>query len=102
MNRILKVFSSGPEQDALAQNYSVIERYPAFVLLDVSANTAKKIARSHLTEDITSQYKIETSSGVIDTTSPPESNESGDLPGWNFEIASDQACSGTGKLLGEA
>ena len=70
MNRILKVFSSGPEQDALAQNYSVIERYPAFVLLDVSANTAKKIARSHLTEDITSQYKIETSSGVIDTTSP--------------------------------
>ena len=70
MNRILKVFSSGPEQDALAQDYSVIERYPAFVLLDVSANTGKNIARTHLTEDITSQYKIETSTGVIDTTGP--------------------------------
>ena len=70
MNRILKIFSSGPEQDALAQDYSVIERYPAFVLLDVSAKTAKKIARTHLTEDITSQYKIETSTGVIDTTGP--------------------------------
>lgn len=70
MNRILKVFSSGPEQDALAQDYSVIERYPAFVLLDVSAKTAKNIARTHLTEDITSQYKIETSTGVIDTTGP--------------------------------
>ena len=70
MNRILKIFSSGPEQDALAHDYPVIERYPAFVLLDVSAKTAKKIARTHLTEDITSQYKIETSTGVIDTTGP--------------------------------
>ncbi len=68
MNRILKIFSSGPEQDELAQDYSVIERYPAFVLVDVSAKTAKDIARTHLTEDITSQYQIETSSGVIDTT----------------------------------
>src|SRR5436190_1852673 len=70
MNRILKIFTSGPEQDALAQDYSVIERYPAFVLVDVSAKTAKEIARSHLTEDITSQYQIETSSGIIDTSKP--------------------------------
>src|SRR2546423_4886312 len=70
MNRILKIFTSGPEQDALAQDYSVIERYPAFVLVDVSAKTAKAIARSHLTEDITAQYQIETSSGVIDTSKP--------------------------------
>ena len=54
MNRILKIFSSGPEQDALAQDYSVIERYPAFVLVDVSAKAAKDIGRTHLTEDITS------------------------------------------------
>jgi serine protease AprX len=70
MNRILKIFSSGPEQDALARNYSVFERYPAFVLVDVPAKTAKDIARTHLTEDITSQYRIETSAGVIDTTTP--------------------------------
>src|SRR5256885_15719298 len=70
MNRILKIFTSGPEQDALAQDYSVIERYPAFVLVDVSAKTAKAIARTHLTEDITSQYQIETSTGVIDTSKP--------------------------------
>jgi serine protease AprX len=68
MNRILKVFSSGSEQDEFARNYSVIERYPAFVLVDVPAKTAKNIARTHLTEDITSQYRIETSTGVIDTT----------------------------------
>jgi len=68
MNRILKVFSSGPEQDELARNYSVIERYPAFVLIDVPAKTAKEMSRTHLTEDITSQYRIETSTGVIDTT----------------------------------
>ena len=52
MNRILKVFSSGPEQDALAEDYSVIERYPAFMLVDVSPKTAKNIARAHLTEDL--------------------------------------------------
>src|SRR5262249_12013819 len=68
MNRMLKVFSSGSEQEELARNYSVIERYPAFVLIDVPAKTAKEVARTHLTEDITSQYRIETSSGVIDTT----------------------------------
>ena len=70
MNRILKVFSSGPEQDALAEDYSVIERYPAFMLVDVSPKTAKNIARAHLTEDITSQYIIEAGGGVIDTTTP--------------------------------
>src|SRR4030095_2591886 len=68
MNRILKVFSSGEKQDELARNYSVIERYPAFVLIDVPAKTAKEMARTHLTEDMTSQYRIETSTGVIDTT----------------------------------
>ena len=73
MNRILKIFTSGPEQDALAQDYSVIERYPAFVLVDVSAKTAKAIARTHLTEDITAQYQIETSTGVIHTSKPDAS-----------------------------
>jgi hypothetical protein len=66
MNRILKVFSSGPEQDELAGNYSVIERYPAFVLIDVPGKAAKSIARGNLIEDITSQYRIETSTGEIE------------------------------------
>lgn len=68
MNRILKVFSSGSEQESLAENYAVIQRYPAFLLLDIPAKTAKEIARNHLTEDITSQFRIQTSTGVVDTT----------------------------------
>jgi serine protease AprX len=70
MNRVLKVFCSGPEQDALAQDYSVIERYPAFVLVGVSSKTAKSIARTHLTEDITSQYSIEAGPAIVNTTTP--------------------------------
>ena len=69
MNHILKVFSSGADQEALAQDYKVLARYDAFVLIEVPAKTAKSIAKTHLAEDITSQYTIETGGGVIDTSS---------------------------------
>ena len=42
MNRILKVFSSGSEQESLAENYAVIQRYPAFLLLDIPTKRAKR------------------------------------------------------------
>jgi hypothetical protein len=46
MDRILKVFVSGVDQDRLAKNVKLLERYDAFVLAQAPAATAKRIARN--------------------------------------------------------
>lgn len=57
-DRIVKVFVSGKAQDALAAEYQVIERYPAFVVVEASTAQADRLATSELVEDITDQYAI--------------------------------------------
>ena len=87
MNRILKIFASGPEQDALAESYRLIERYDAFLLVETSPKRAKSLARTHLTEDVTSQYIIETGGGVIDTTSPQiDPNGKMSVQAWRGDV----------------
>jgi serine protease AprX len=70
MDRILKVFVSGDDQDRLAKRVEVLERYDAFVLAQAPPATAKRLAREYLTEDITDQYSIPVATGTIDTSTP--------------------------------
>ena len=70
MNRTIKVFCGRAEQTALARTHKVIERYAAFVLLQVPATTAKTLARQYPVEDITALYTIEAGERRIDTARP--------------------------------
>jgi subtilisin family serine protease len=58
MERVLKVFVEGDDQERLAEKANVIERYDAFVLAEAPPAAAKRIARQYLTEDITDQYQL--------------------------------------------
>jgi len=58
MERMLKVFVEGDDQERLAEKANVIERYDAFVLAEAPPAAAKRIARQYLTEDITDQYQL--------------------------------------------
>jgi subtilisin family serine protease len=69
-DRILKIFGTGAEQEQLPQNVHVIERYDAFVLAEVSPAAAKQVARKHLVEDMTDQYRIPVAGDAIDTSLP--------------------------------
>ena len=58
MGRMLKVFVSGEAQEELGARYEVVDRYPAFVIVDASDDQAAELAANHLAEDITDQYAI--------------------------------------------
>jgi serine protease AprX len=58
MERVLKVFVEGDDQERLAEKANVLERYDAFALVEAPPAAAKRIARQYLTEDITDQYQI--------------------------------------------
>jgi subtilisin family serine protease len=70
MNRILKVFATEAEQDRLAEQLDVLERYDAFVLAEASPAAAKRLAREQLVEDITDEYEIRVGTQTIDTSTP--------------------------------
>jgi serine protease AprX len=73
MSRMLKVFVTASEQDELAARYTVVERYPAFVLIEASPAEARAIEANHLVEDITDQYAIQLGGELqssIDVSSP--------------------------------
>ncbi len=69
-NRILKVFATGADQELIAQQVDVLERYDAFLLADVAPSAATDLARSHLVEDITDLYQIPIGAEAIDTSIP--------------------------------
>ncbi len=70
MNRVLKVFVSGAEQDPLADQYHVVERYDGFVLVEVPEAAARKLAREFVVEDVSELYAIPVAAGVVDTSVP--------------------------------
>ncbi len=70
MERVLKVFVQGDDQDRLAEQANVLERYDAFVLAEAAPAAAKRITREHLTEDITDQFQITLGGGTVDTSKP--------------------------------
>ncbi len=70
MNRVLKVFASGAEQGPIADQYHVVERYDGFVLVEVPATAARKLAREFVVEDVSELYAIPVAAGVVDTSVP--------------------------------
>ena len=66
MNKILKVFVSGDEQEKIPSG-KIIERYDGFVLLEAPESEATELQRNYLSEDITSLYQIQTRARTINT-----------------------------------
>lgn len=67
MNRIVKVFCSGPEQTALSNQHKTIARYAGFVVLQVSGKALRALARKYPVEDITGLYAIQAGTQSINT-----------------------------------
>ena len=70
MNRILKIFCSGAEQDRLADAYRIIERYQGFVLVEVGEDKINELMQHYPAEDITELYTIRIGKRTIDTSQP--------------------------------
>ena len=70
MARVLKVFGSAEERKQLAAKHKLLADYDAFTLLEVADQHAKRVARSHLVEDITQQYRLPIGDTVADTRQP--------------------------------
>ncbi|MFZ5594964.1 MAG: S8 family serine peptidase [Pseudomonadota bacterium] len=70
MNRIVKIFCTGVEQDGIADKFHVIERYEGFVLAEVEKKALSRLARSYPIEDITDLYSIQVGEKIIDTSLP--------------------------------
>ena len=67
MNRIVKIFASGDEQQSLSQRFTPIERYPAFVLLELPQREVTRLEQEYPLEDITSLFSIPVADRVVDT-----------------------------------
>jgi len=70
MERTLKVFCSGPEQDRLALEIPMLERYAGFLLTRLPEQAARDLAGRYPVEDITDQYQIRIGERRIDTDLP--------------------------------
>jgi len=58
MSRVLKVFGAADDRKQLAATHAVLADYDAFTLFQVDDPAARSIARKHLVEDITDQYRL--------------------------------------------
>lgn len=70
MDRTVKVFCTGADQDRLAETYRVIERYDGFVLAGAAKRSVSQLAREYPVEDITDLYAIRVGERTIDTSKP--------------------------------
>lgn len=70
MNRIVKIFASGDEQQNLIQRFTPIERYPAFVLLELPQREVTRLEQEYPLEDITPLFSIPVADRVVDTAAP--------------------------------
>jgi subtilisin family serine protease len=70
MSHVLKVFGTVDERRKLADEYGSVADYDAFTLVEVGDAVAKSLARTHLVEDITSQYQLRIGDAVADTSKP--------------------------------
>ena len=70
MERTLKVFCSGSEQDKLSDQIPVIERYTGFLLTRLPQELADSLASRYPVEDISDQYLLPVGRRDIDTELP--------------------------------
>ena len=59
MNRIVKVFCSGPEQ-ASASERKTLARYPGFLVIEATKQALTALRRKYPVEDNTHLYTIDT------------------------------------------
>jgi serine protease AprX len=67
---MLKIFSTGTQQDEAAARHVTIERYPGFILVAAPPKAADEILRNEIAEDITELYSIPAGNQQIDTSRP--------------------------------
>jgi len=70
MNKTLKIFITGDEQERLPNVKKVVERYDGFVIVEVPEANVEELRRTYLLEDITPLYQIETRARTINTSRP--------------------------------
>jgi len=70
MQKILKVFCTGADQERLAKTYQVVARYEGFVIVEIGKNKMADLARRYPVEDITDLYLIQVGDRTIDTAQP--------------------------------
>jgi len=70
MERTLKVFCTGMDQDKFETIHKIIERYDGFILIKVDEDKVEEIAQQYPVEDITDQYIIQVGSRIINTSQP--------------------------------
>jgi hypothetical protein len=66
----LKVFASSARTDKVLQHSRLIERYPAFLVVEATPTGAAAITRQFPVEDITDQYRIRFGREVVNTNAP--------------------------------
>lgn len=66
----LKVFAAASGADKVLEHARLVERYPAFLVVEASPKAAATIAREFPVEDITGQYEIRFGSETVDTKAP--------------------------------
>jgi len=64
---ILKVFADKSQVDDVVENAKLIERYDAFVVVDVPPARARALARVYPIEDITDQYRVRVGGKSVNT-----------------------------------
>lgn len=70
MDRTIKVFCTGSEQDQVAAAYPVIERYDGFILIQTPEDKARTLAKTYPIEDISDQFHLRAGEQMIDTSIP--------------------------------
>jgi len=70
MDRMVKVFCTGRDQERLAQTHRVIEQYEGFVLASIPQSSVGALSRRYPVEDITDLYTIRAGGRAIDTSRP--------------------------------
>ncbi len=66
----LKIFATPAQLPRILEHASLVERYPAFVVVDATSKEKAVLARIAPLEDITSQYDIRFGARAIDTSKP--------------------------------
>src|SRR4029450_3706909 len=67
---ILKVFASPSDSDTVLEHARLIERYPAFLVVDATPKNAAAIARTFPAEDISDQYEIRFGTETVNPKAP--------------------------------
>jgi len=70
MNRFLKVFCTGADQERLAETFGVVARYEGFAIVEIAEKKLAELARQFPVEDITDLYNIQVGDRIINTARP--------------------------------